>query len=405
MINILSLCDEPEILTVFKLVKTVLGLIRVVVPITLIVSLSLTYLSAVASKNDDLVHAAVKQSVGKIIAAILVFFVPTFANIIFSVATSDDTYKTCLNNATTENIAAAYDSRASDLVKRAKDNVQYYTYAEALRSVRNVSDGNKKAQYESELADIKYILEVKELIALVQKTKKMSDYKKAAEALEGIKDDSIRQELDNQLQSIAATMNTKYGEYSSPGAIANALGLPYYSQCDSRWGNLTYDIGGGPNGGPATLCSSSCGYTSLSMVVAGMSRDMTVNPVTMVEGLRNISIASGGMTYRGYGAASKSELTNSSFLAKYGIQARTLSTGSFDTTKNSILGALDSNNAVVILVPGHYMTLSKGLNGGVVLLDPFTGWGDKRKQSGEYSLDYIYEVYGGINRAAAYSHN
>lgn len=404
MLNILSLCGEPEILTVLKLVNTVLGIIRVVVPITLIVSLSLTYLSAVASKNDDLVSAAIRQSVTKMLAAILVFFVPTFAAVIFNVASGDDTYKTCLANATTENIEKAYDMRASDLISRAKDNMQYYTYMEALRAVRNVSDGNKKAQYEEELKDIKYILDVKDLIAKVARTKKNSDYEKAAEAIEGIKDPAIKQDLENELESIAASMNSYYGEYSSPGSVANALGLPYYAQCDPRWGGLRYDIGGGSNGGPATFCSSSCGYTSLSMIVAGMSRDMTITPVTMVEGLRGINIASGGMTSRGYGAASQGELTNNNFLSKYGIRARTLGVGSYDTTAQSILGALNANQGVIILVPGHYMTLAKGTNGGVVLLDPYIGWADGRKKSGEYSLDFIAQVYGGIEWAAAYSH-
>ncbi len=410
MINILSLCDVPEILSILRIVKIALGIIRIVVPITLIVSLSLTYLSAVASKNEDLVNRAVRDGVLKIIAAIVVILLPSIVGTFFNVITGDDTYRVCLDNATVENIQAAYDNRAAQLVTTAKDNIQYYTYMEALRAVRNVSDGNQKGEYEKQLEEIKYILDVKDLIAKVNSTKNLSDYQIAAEAIEGINDASIKEELNNELEAIAATMNSQYNEYSSPivggsGTVANALGLPYYNQCDSRWSNIPYDSGGGSNGGPATFCSSSCGYTSLAMIVAGMSRNMTITPITMVEGLRGISISSGQRTYKGYGAASSSELTNNSFLSKYGIKAQVLSTGGYDNTIQSIMSAIQSNKAVIINVPGHYMTLAKGNNGGVVLLDPFTGWASQSKKSGEYaSLEPIWNAYGGITWAAAYSH-
>lgn len=404
MLNILSICDEPEVLTAFKLVNIALGLIRIIVPIVLIVSLTLTYLSAVASKNDDLLSKAVRETTIKAGMAIIVFFIPSFVNIIVNVVTGDDTYKTCLKNATTENIEIAYNNRAEQLVNRAKENIQNYTYTEAKRAVENVSDGNKKAEYETILEDLKYIIYVKDLIAKVNKSKKTSDYEKASNSLSKVKDDSIRADLENQLESVAASMNSYYGEYSSSGAIANSLGLPYYAQCDPRWGNIPYDTGGGNNGGPATFCSSSCGYTALAMIVAGMTRDMTVTPVTMVEGLRRINLSAGGRTSRGYGAASNAELLDNSFLSRYRIQARQISGGSYGNLYQGIMGALNSNQGVIILVPGHYMTLAKGSNGGVVLLDPFTGWADGRKKSGEYTLDFISQVYGGIKWAAAYSH-
>jgi len=175
--------------------------------------------------------------------------------------------------------------------------------------------------------------------------------------------------------------------------VDNALGLPYYNQCDPRWKNIQYDIGGGSDGGPATLCSSSCGYTSLSMVVAGLTKDSSINPYTIVKYLREIE--DGELTRRGYGAASTSELTSSK-LSKYGIKGTSIEA-------SDIMSSLQAGKPVVILVPGHYMTLSISSNGKIVLLDPFTNWADTRKRVGEFnSLFEITVVYGKFSWAAAY---
>lgn len=176
--------------------------------------------------------------------------------------------------------------------------------------------------------------------------------------------------------------------------VENALGLPYYGQCDPRWGNIQYDIGGGKNGTPATLCSSSCGYTSLSMVVAGLTKDSSINPYTMVKFLRGIK--DGELTKRGYGAASFDEITSSKLTATYGIKASVIST-------SNIMSNLQAGKPVVILVPGHYMTLSISASGKVVLLDPFTNWANPKKGPGEFnSVSEIVNIYGSISWAAAY---
>ena len=177
--------------------------------------------------------------------------------------------------------------------------------------------------------------------------------------------------------------------------VPNALGLIYYGQCDSRWKNIQYDIGGGSDGGPATLCSSSCGYTSLSMVVAGLTKDSSINPYTMVKFLRKIE--DGEKTQRGYGAASTSELT-SSRLSEFGIKGTSIGTSS-----TAIMSALQSGKPVVILIPGHYMTLSISTTGKVVLLDPYTNWANRKKGPGEFnSISEITNIYGAVKWAAAY---
>lgn len=170
--------------------------------------------------------------------------------------------------------------------------------------------------------------------------------------------------------------------------VNNALGIVYYNQCDSRWGNITYDSGG------ATLCSSSCGYTSLAMIAAGLNYNTKINPYTVIKDIRGIN--DGGKTNRGYGAASIAELTNSKYISRYNIKAT-------EVSKNSIVSSLKQGKPVIALVPGHYITLSISTNGNIVVLDSFTNWANRNKRVGEYSsISQIEAAYGGISWAAAY---
>lgn len=215
---------------------------------------------------------------------------------------------------------------------------------------------------------------------------------KAREELEA-KREEARKKNEEEAKKQQQQVNNSIPSGGSKN-VDNALGLPYYNQCDSRWKDIQYDIGGGSNGGPATLCSSSCGYTSLSMVVAGLTKDSSINPYTMVKFLRGIN--DGELTQRGYGAASTSELTSSTLTTKYGIKGTSINASNIESS-------LRAGKPVVILIPGHYMALSISSSGKIVLLDPFTNWKDSRRRVGEFnSLSEITSIYGAVQWAAAY---
>lgn len=403
MINILGLCDNAEILSVIRLVKLLITGIQVVVPIILIVTLSIEFMQATASSDEDKLKSAASNAIRKGIAAFAIFMVPTLINVLVKMSSNDFTYKTCLENATSENISAAYEVRADKLMQDAREEMTSAAYNLAKQALKYVQDPEKKAQYEAELETVNLAVEARRLVEKVRKSKSDSDYQAAVEAVSAIGDIDLRNELEDELEEIAFTMTKYVAEYSTDGKyIENPLGLPYYGQCDSRWGSLKYDIGGGSDGGMATLCSSSCGYTSFSMIAAGLNRNMSITPVTIVEKMRGISISAGEFTRRGYGAASTGELTNSAYMEYFGLKANFVSAKSGETFKQAIMRELNSGKAMIILVPGHYMTLVGSGDGNVILLDPFSNWRDSRRQSGKQTLDNVWEVYGGIISAIAY---
>ena len=407
MISILSICNNPELLSIIRLLKLFLVALQIAAPIMLVVSLMLDYTKALKEGSDASLKKTFSNSISRVVSCIILFIVPTFVNVVISVTTLDEgSYKSCLNNATVEKIQTAYDTRARDYVSSAKTNLDRFSYQSAKSALKDMSDGEEKNNLEKELEDLKLAIEAKELVERVRNTKKDSDYSKAADAVEKVKDPELKKELEEELEQISLTMNKYVADYSSNGNyIENTLGLPHYQQCDSRWGGIKYDIGGGPNGGMATLCSSSCGYTSFSMIAAGLNRDFSITPPTVVSKMRNINIAAGEYTRRGYGAASVAELTSATNMSYYGLSAKTIG-GSGETKRQNIMRELNSGHAVLILVPGHYMTLAPSSDPSkVVLLDPFSNWADSRRGSGTTTIEAVWNIYNGISSAISYSKN
>lgn len=407
MISILSICSNPELLSILRVLKLLMVSIEIAAPIILVVSLMLEFMKAVNQGETGVLKKAFNNSISRIIACIVLFIVPTFVNIILSVTTLDESsYKSCLDSATVEKIQAAYDNRARTYVSDAMINLNRYSYQQALYSLDNMSEGEEKSNLQKELEKLEIAIIAKELVEKVRNTKKDSDYSKAIDAVDKISNPELKKELEEELEQISLTMNKYVADYSTDGNyIENTLGLPHYQQCDSRWGNIKYDIGGGPNGGMATLCSSSCGYTSFSMIAAGLNRDFSITPPTVVSKMRNINIAAGEYTRRGYGAATVSELMNSSYMSYYGLKAKTISGGG-ETLRQNIMKELNSGHAVLILVPGHYMTLAPSSDSSkVVLLDPFSNWVDSRRGSGTTTIEAVWNIYSGILSAISYSKN
>jgi hypothetical protein len=403
MINILGICDNAEILSVIRLVNILISGIKVIVPIILIVTLSVDFLKATASHDDDAVKKAANNAIRKGVAAVAIFMVPTLISILINLSSGDFEYKTCLANATIENISAAYEARAHKLMDDARKQLTNESYIFAQQALKHIQDESVRQSYAEELEGIKQGVDAKRLVDIVRRTKKDSDYQAAVDAVNALEDKDLRNQLEDELEEISLTMTKYMADYCSNGdCIDNPLGLPHYEQCDSRWGNLKYDIGGGPNGTMATLCSSSCGYTSFSMIAAGLNRNMSITPVTVVEKMRGISISAGQFTRRGYGAASTSELMNSSFMNYYNLKANKVTGGSGESLKQAIMRELNSGKAMIILVPGHYMVLTGSGDGNVVLLDPFSNWRDSRRKSGKQTLDNVWNVYDGIKYAIAY---
>lgn len=324
-------CDTSGTLLLFYYIKFAANLIFIAAPIILIVMCGIDLFGAAAgnySKGNNALNKAWSKILKRIIVAIVILILPVIINFAMSFI-EIGSYSECFNNATKENI----------------------------ERLEKEEEAKKKLEEERRRQEQEAIRQAQSTIV----------FPSGASGIMGA--------IGNFIGGISQN-------------IANVLNLPYYNQCDSRWGGITYDSGG------ATMCSSSCGYTSLAMIIAGLSNNSSVNPYSVVKALRGIN--DGGRTNRGYGAASTSELTNNQYLAKYNIRAQTISS-------SSIMSSLNQGHPVLVSVPGHYLTLTTSRAGNIVVLDPFQSWANPNKGPGEYSsLSQVQAAYGQISWAAAY---
>ena len=148
---LLSICNTPDILKVMKIVKLSLTIIKIFVPIILIVSIMIDYTRVIVSKDSDALFNMSKLTIKRIIAACLIFLIPSLIGIIFNVTSTTKSYKACFDNANDEYISSLYEIQLKKLLTEAKevDNPTYLSTAR--RYLENITDESKRNNYEEQI--------------------------------------------------------------------------------------------------------------------------------------------------------------------------------------------------------------------------------------------------------------
>ncbi len=150
---ILSICSNPEVLEVMRIINVIILIIQIAVPILLILTGMTTLMSTIKVGNDDLLAKAKKQFVNNSIAAVVIFLIPTLVNVIVKISDSNNEYRDCLH-ADTEIISNAYVSRANELLSSAEKSKTYNDYYAAKDAVSKIKDKNEKASLEDRLENL-----------------------------------------------------------------------------------------------------------------------------------------------------------------------------------------------------------------------------------------------------------
>ncbi len=126
---IASLCENPDVLRIFKMIKISINVIKIVVPLLLIISLMLDFIKPMLSDKKDELTISGRKAIKRIIAAILIFFIPTFVNILLEMANKKDIgYSACFANANNVYIANSYVKEAQNLIdiaNKTEDRTDY----------------------------------------------------------------------------------------------------------------------------------------------------------------------------------------------------------------------------------------------------------------------------------------
>ena len=94
-----SACESASALRAIYLVKTLIGSLSIIVPIILIVSLMINITKAIINNNNDILAKIEITIKNKILAALIVFLVPTIVNLALSTIDAQNVHMLCYNNA------------------------------------------------------------------------------------------------------------------------------------------------------------------------------------------------------------------------------------------------------------------------------------------------------------------
>ena len=96
LLNIALGCSDPSMASILSATKKIISLIQIIVPILLIIGMSIHIMNLMKNPDDQ---KAKKKIINSIIAAVLVFFIPMFINVVMAMIGNNTSFSSCWNNA------------------------------------------------------------------------------------------------------------------------------------------------------------------------------------------------------------------------------------------------------------------------------------------------------------------
>lgn len=155
--NILSICDNPDVLQVMRIINIVITVIKIAVPILLIIFIMVELIGAVA--DEEKFKKVTSGAVKKFIAALLIFLIPTLVQVIVvNVVGSNETneeYKNCLKDLSVEQINKIYEKNALEAIVKAESTNNYNDYSNAVLLTHKIPDKEVRTEYLNRLSTVK----------------------------------------------------------------------------------------------------------------------------------------------------------------------------------------------------------------------------------------------------------
>lgn len=142
--NILGICQSPEILQVMIYVKILLKGIIILAPILIIIKASIDIMKLISSENSDITKHIQQIFVTRFIACAIIVFMPNLINIVLDITGSRYGYEECIDLATSKQVESLYLTRAEKLVSSAEKSENRADLAQARNALNNVEDKTTK---------------------------------------------------------------------------------------------------------------------------------------------------------------------------------------------------------------------------------------------------------------------
>lgn len=350
------MCTNSTILIIFKIVGILINLTKIFLPLAIIVKTIMDIGKESISGTDY--KSVFNRFKNRLIAAILVFFVPIIISTVFNMV--DDGYTgdnlKCLMNVTDDTIQNAYVSEANEVVSELEKKYSYSKYEEAKSLINSIKDDNKK-------------------VVLLNKVNTVYENNKPSK---------IHITNTGSSNSSSTNTGTNYSYVTSTSSATstsssfNTYGFPYYKQCDSRYANI--------NG--YNTCNCGCGFTSLAMVIDALN-GTSLTPIGVINTFNPSNYASS------YCAIYDSTLTMSELKSKFGISSSRLFGPGYTSEPNEVasrkqklVDALNNGYIIILNVPGHYIVLGSISGDKIRVYDPANV-----VKTREYTIDDLYNSY------------
>lgn len=211
---ILGICDNPDVLEVMRIIDTVVTIIKIAVPIMLIISSMLNYMNAVKNNDNDALNKANKAFVSKIIAAIIVFMIPTLVKMIAKIASNNLEYARCIASANTEGISSAYYNYGNNYIDIAYKTFKESDYKIAFSYINKIRDETLKKELQDRLSNLDSYFKIKSLID------SKTDYNKIVSEINKLTDENIKDKLLQYLEKAytGKPLNVAEGFYEKTGS-------------------------------------------------------------------------------------------------------------------------------------------------------------------------------------------
>jgi len=335
---IASICNSSATLGVIRIILLLVKIICTAVPIILIMALMIAIVKEILNGKPEILSLIGATAVKKVIAAILIFFIPTFINIITNLMSDNSDIRYCIDNATFEGIDLARGREMEIYMESAVNNLSRGDLAKAKSMLEKLRDDNIKTQYSYKIYELEQYFEVADLVSIAENKRTKETYYAAEAALEKLPDGENKNKLLERLEKVEIWI--EYDSNESGEVHTNShTGIKYkiYNQGDSRWGH--YKFSGG-----STMESIGCMVTSAAVVSS--SYDASITPVTVFNGQHRHS----------YPGTSVPSLTSSNYKL---VSSAGYEGGGALSCASTIKNNLKKGNVVIIRVFGpHSLTTS-----------------------------------------------
>ncbi len=264
---ILSICNLPDSLKVIRIINIVITIIRISVPIILMVSVMISLLKAVT--NAEL-NKITKPMINKVIAAILIFLIPTFVRVIAYISGNNEEYTTCINNATSEGIENAFITNANIYIDKAYESLDRNDYNTAMGYANNINDDNISIDLQNKINELDVYFNLEDRLNRLDKNFDLTEYKAISNDINNIENEDLRNKLLNRYNDIKHYTKTDVVTESNSVRYHingyNNLKFYLYNQCEGGWRNIK--IGSG------TYCDGGCGLTTQTVLISAYNPDV-----------------------------------------------------------------------------------------------------------------------------------